>query len=218
MSTPPETDGFLFNFDPEAIAAQILAQPAPPPVPAQGGEQAHLHHATVAGLIPDTLSDRGNAKLFVRLYAGDYRHVPGLGWYRWDTTRWQVDEDDTVVWAAGDLAEAIATTDPRGIHSNQALQKHRRRALSTSGMNAMLTQAKAAPGMVLRAELLDADPYALCTPRGHRRPPHRPHPYPRAGQGLPLPLDIHCPPSRSPPRAGTASWPTPSETMPKAGR
>ncbi|EFL20283.1 predicted protein [Streptomyces sp. C] len=33
-------------------------------------------------------------------------------------------------------------------------------------MNAMLTQAKAAPGMVLRAELLDADPYALCTPSG----------------------------------------------------
>ncbi|MER6316622.1 phage/plasmid primase, P4 family [Streptomyces sp. NPDC001581] len=166
MNPAPETDGFLFDFDPEAVAAQILAQAPPPPLPAQGGAQAHLDHATPAGLLPDTLSDRGNAKLFVRLYAGDYRHVPGLGWYRWDTTRWQVDEDDTVVWAAGDLAEAIATTDPRGIHSNQSLQKHRRRALSTSGMNAMLTQAKSAPGMVLRAELLDADPYALCTPAG----------------------------------------------------
>lgn len=33
-------------------------------------------------------------------------------------------------------------------------------------MNAMLTQARSAPGMVLRAELLDADPYALCTPAG----------------------------------------------------
>ncbi|MGW7453506.1 hypothetical protein [Streptomyces sp. NPDC054787] len=48
-----------------------------------------MDHATPTGLLPDTLSDRGNAKLFVRLYAGDYRHVPGLGWYRWDTTRWQ---------------------------------------------------------------------------------------------------------------------------------
>lgn len=169
MSAAPETDGFLFDFDAEAIAAQILAQepsPGPVPVPAQGGENAHLEHATSAGLLPDTLSDRGNAKLFVRLYSKDYRHVPGLGWYRWDTTRWQVDEDDTVVWAAGDLAEAIAATDPRGIYSNQSLQKHRRRALSTSGMSAMLTQAKSAPGMVLRAELLDADPYTLCTPAG----------------------------------------------------
>ncbi|MEU5959543.1 hypothetical protein, partial [Streptomyces sp. NPDC047525] len=32
---------------------------------------------SVDGLLPDTLSDRGNAKLFVKLYANDYRHVPG---------------------------------------------------------------------------------------------------------------------------------------------
>ncbi|MFI5687542.1 hypothetical protein [Streptomyces sp. NPDC051636] len=82
----------------------------------------------------------------------------------WDSTRWQIDEDETVLWAAGDLAESSATTDPRGVHSTTALQHHRRRALSTSGMNAMLTQAKSAPGMVFNASQLDADPYALCTP------------------------------------------------------
>ncbi|MGW7081819.1 DNA primase family protein [Streptomyces sp. NPDC054871] len=122
--------------------------------------------ATPDGLLPDSLTDRGNAKLFVKLYAADYRHVPGLGWYRWDSTRWQIDEDDTVIWAAGDLAEAIAVNDPRGTHTTTALQQHRRRALSTSGMNAMLSQAKSAPGMVLNAALLDADPYVLCTPTG----------------------------------------------------
>ncbi|MFJ7015816.1 DNA primase family protein [Streptomyces albogriseolus] len=172
-------------FDPQAVAAQILlTQPEPPrrtgigetpaadcasvPGPpvtvrsvtdAQGG-------ATADGLLPDTLSDRGNAKLFVKLYAADYRHVPGLGWFRWDSTRWLIDEDDTVMWAAGDLAESLATTDPRGHFTASALQQHRRRALSTSGMNAMLTQARSAPGMVLNAALLDADPYALCTPGG----------------------------------------------------
>jgi putative DNA primase/helicase len=150
-------------FDARAVAAQILAQAAPevpaPPVGDSGG-------ATAQGLLPDTLTDRGNAKLFVRLYAQDYRHVPGLGWYRWDGARWQIDEDDTVLWAAGDLAESIALTDPRGVHTSTSLQQHRRRALSTSGMNAMLTQARSAPGMVLNAALLDADPYALCTPEG----------------------------------------------------
>ncbi|MCP3822861.1 DNA primase, partial [Streptomyces sp. A3M-1-3] len=163
---PPGVDGF--DFDPQAVAAQILAQ-ASTPLPAQATESrppAPAEHATAAGLVPDTLTDRGNAKLFVKLYANDYRHVPGLGWFRWDTTRWQMDEDDTVLWAAGDLAENIAGTDPRGIHSAQALQQHRRRALSTSGMNAMLTQARSAPGMVLNASRLDADPYALCTPAG----------------------------------------------------
>ncbi|WP_329572928.1 DNA primase family protein [Kitasatospora sp. NBC_01266] len=157
-------------FDAQAVARQILAQapadpPARPELPAQAGA-AGAGEATAAGLLPDTLTDRGNAKLFVRLYADDYRHVPGLGWYRWDGTRWQSDEDDTVMWAVGDLAESIATTDPRGVFTSVALQQHRRRALSTSGINAMLAQAKSAPGMVLNAAKLDADPYSLCTPAG----------------------------------------------------
>ncbi|MET9419054.1 phage/plasmid primase, P4 family, partial [Streptomyces klenkii] len=162
------SDRLLSGFDPQAIAAQILAQHSGPRVPAQVpvSHEALESQVTPAGVLPDTLSDRGNAKLFIRLYANDYRHVPGLGWYRWEPPRWHADEDDTVLWAAGDLAEAIATTDPRGRHAAQDLRQHRRRALSTSGINAMLTQAKSAPGMLLHASQLDADPYALCTPDG----------------------------------------------------
>ncbi|MEV5681352.1 DNA primase, partial [Streptomyces sp. NPDC052179] len=175
-------DGSLFDFDAQAVAAQIIAQTtaratmspgasagpgtAPVPVPAQSGTSLLPEQVSAAGLMPDTLTDRGNAKLFVKLYAHDYRHVTGLGWYRWDNTRWQSDDDDTVLWAAGEMAESIATTDPRGIHSDAALRKHRRRALSTSGMNALLVQARSAPGMVLSAGVLDADPYVLCTPAG----------------------------------------------------
>lgn len=169
MTSSDGSDGLLFNFDPQVVAAQILAQAATP-LPTQAGEirsaAVQGNQAKVTGLLPDTLSDRGNAKLFVKLYANDYRHVPGLGWFRWDATRWQMDEDDTVVWAAGDLAENLAGSDPRGVFTPAALQQHRRRALSTSGMNAMLTQARTAPGMVLNASLLDADPYVLCTPSG----------------------------------------------------
>ncbi|MFI9311103.1 DNA primase family protein [Streptomyces triculaminicus] len=164
MTTPGNE--FLFDFDPQAVAAAILAQQPTAPLPAQTSAPTGTGQATAAGLLPDTLTDRGNAKLFVKLYAHDYRYVPGLGWYRWDGTRWQIDEDDTVLWAAGDLAESLATTDQRGRYSTPALKKHRRRALSTPGMNAMLTQARTAPGMVLKAALLDADPYALCTPTG----------------------------------------------------
>jgi putative DNA primase/helicase len=162
-SSRPET-----LFDAEAVAAQIRAQDAAVvPRPAHAGTSpAPAGGATADGLLPDTLSDRGNAKLFVKLYANDYRHVPGIGWYRWDTTRWQIDEDDTILWAAGDLAENLTTHDARGTFTTTALQQHRRRALSTTGINAMLTQARSAPGMVLNAARLDADPYALCTPDG----------------------------------------------------
>ncbi|MGA4846460.1 DNA primase family protein [Streptomyces sp. G5(2025)] len=141
----------------------LEAQPA---VPAQGTPATAPPQACEHGLVPDSLSDRGNAKLFVALYGRDFRHVPGLGWYRWCGYRWEIDEDDTVLWAAGEMAESFAESDPHGRHTNAALRRHRRRALSTSGMKAMLMQAKAAPGMVLNAALLDADPYALCTPEG----------------------------------------------------
>ncbi|MFC8956525.1 phage/plasmid primase, P4 family [Streptomyces sp. NPDC057101] len=119
-----------------------------------------------AVLLPDTLSDRGNAKLFARLHTDRYRHVPGLGWFRWDGTRWRADEDDTVLWAAGDLAESLAHRDPQGVHAPNAVLAHRRHSLSTTGQNAMLNQARSAPGMLLKADALDADPYTLCTPDG----------------------------------------------------
>jgi putative DNA primase/helicase len=160
----------LFEFDAEAVAAQIRQQAAVP-LPAQNAADRPAAgrpagEATANGLLPDTLTDRGNAKLFIQLYSNDYRYVPKIGWYRWDGTRWQIDEEDSVVWAAGDLAEHIATHDPRGLFSTTALHKHRTRAMSTTGMNAMLSQAKSAPGMVLKPDRLDADPYALCTPEG----------------------------------------------------
>lgn len=158
-----------FLFDAQAVAHQIrthlpLPTQATPPEP--DGMATAPRPATAAGLLPDTLTDRGAAKLFVHIYGRDYRHVPGMGWYRWDSNRWQVDEDDTVLWAAGDLAESIATVDSSGTHPTHLLARFRKRALSTTGIHAMLAQAKSAPGMVLNAARLDAYPYALCTPAG----------------------------------------------------
>ncbi|MEV8536685.1 phage/plasmid primase, P4 family [Streptomyces sp. NPDC051211] len=163
MMQPPLDAAAGGDFDPVAVARQIL-EAGPVPLPAQN--QPPLFQATADGLLPDTLTDRGNAKLFVRLYGRDYRHVPGLGWYKWAGHRWELDEDDTVVWAAGEMAEQLAVHDPSGEHTTTSLRQHRRRALSTAGMKAMLLQAKSAPGMVLNATQLDADPYALCTPKG----------------------------------------------------
>ncbi|MEE1794430.1 DNA primase, partial [Streptomyces sp. BE308] len=136
-----------------------------------GQAGAHSHpaapeQADTAGLLPDTLTDRGSAKLFASLHSKRFRHVPGLGWYQWSGSRWQLDENECVLWAAGEMAESLALSDPSGAHTAAALRLHRRRALSTSGIRAMLVQARSAPGMVLSAGVLDADPYVLCTPAG----------------------------------------------------
>ncbi|MFJ7209227.1 phage/plasmid primase, P4 family [Streptomyces sp. NPDC098789] len=144
------------SASPDTIAGLVTATRPPAPTPDPPGQL----------LLPDSLSDRGNAKLFVSLYGRTHRHVPGLGWYRWTGYRWELDEDDTVVWAAGEMAERLAEHDPTGSHSTTALRQHRRRSLSTAGVKAMLTQARSAPRMILNASQLDADPYALCTPGG----------------------------------------------------
>lgn len=165
--TPSHDDG---PFDPQEVVRQILLGSGSPAstVPAQAAKRAApmAMRATEHGLLPDTLSDRGTAKLFVALYRRSFRHVPGLGWYRWSGYRWEIDDAGTVLWAAGEMAERLAETDPHERHSGAELRRHRRRALTTSGMMAMLIQAKAAPGMTLSAALLNADPYALCTPEG----------------------------------------------------
>lgn len=53
-----------------------------------------------------------------------------------------------------------------GLRKDFALEQQRHRAPSPVSMNAMLTQAEAAPGM-----LLEADPYALCMPRAMAKHP-----------------------------------------------
>ncbi|MGW4839967.1 hypothetical protein ACWEOY_29455, partial [Streptomyces globisporus] len=70
------------GFDAHAVAAQILARStsAGPSLPAGGvpgraEASAGPEQVLGVGLLPDSLTDRGNAKLFVRLYAQDYRHV-----------------------------------------------------------------------------------------------------------------------------------------------
>ncbi|MEU3343238.1 phage/plasmid primase, P4 family [Streptomyces sp. NPDC006668] len=119
-----------------------------------------------AGILPDALTDHANAKLFAQLYRRRFRYAPGLGWHRWDGHRWESDEGGSVLWAAGEMGEALAASDPRGVYRQSDLDKHRDRALSTSGIRSMLAHASSFASMVLAPGALDTDPYALCTPGG----------------------------------------------------
>ncbi|WP_331731552.1 phage/plasmid primase, P4 family [Kitasatospora sp. NBC_01300] len=118
------------------------------------------------GLLPNMLTDRGNAKLFIRLYQDEFRHVEGLGWYQWAGYRWERGGEKAVLWAAGELAEQMPDSDPAMIYTDREIALHRRRASSTAGIKAFLDQAKASPALSMAAADLDSDPWALCTPAG----------------------------------------------------
>ncbi|MFJ3673793.1 phage/plasmid primase, P4 family [Streptomyces sp. NPDC090106] len=160
------------RFDPVAAAQQMHEQIA---LPAADGHLVLPSQATddsraavpPPGQLPDELTDRGNAKLFARMYGDQFRHVEGLGWYSWDQYRWKrTGGEKGAMWAAGDMAEQMPRTDPHGRFSDRELAVHRRRTQATAGMKALLEQAQAAPGLSMDPDTLDGDVYALCTPSG----------------------------------------------------
>ncbi len=164
------------RFDAEGAAQQMqmhpsridFARPEPRPgFPAQVTDARAPQAPDPVAVMPDALTDRGNAKLFARRYADRFRYVVGMGWHTWDQYRWKLGGGmEAAVWAAGDMAEEIPETDPHHRFTDRALAAHRRHSASTSGMKAMLYQAQAAPTLRLDPDVLDGDIYALCTPSG----------------------------------------------------
>ncbi|KOV51016.1 hypothetical protein ADL00_41300, partial [Streptomyces sp. AS58] len=76
-----------------AFDATAAAPPARDPEPGRSPARALTPHAelpsptaegTELPALPGTLTDRGNAKLFVERFRGRFRHVDGLGWFAWD--------------------------------------------------------------------------------------------------------------------------------------
>ncbi|MGW7256777.1 DNA primase family protein [Streptomyces sp. NPDC054834] len=158
------------RFDAQAAAQQMLdleaATQTSKLLPAQA-TAAPAAFPPSPGLLPPSLSDRGNARLFIQLYRDQFRHAEGLGWFVWGGYRWKrTGGEKAALWAAGEMAEDMPTTDPHGIFSDRDLAQHKRRTLSTTGMQALLTQAKASPDLSVDPDILDGDPYALCTPAG----------------------------------------------------
>ncbi|WP_331740292.1 phage/plasmid primase, P4 family (plasmid) [Streptomyces sp. NBC_00015] len=166
------------RFDAAAVAAQIrqqafgFAPSKPVPGPSLPIQQTSLRRPPRAAepltrFLPDSLTDRGNAKLFARLYNDQFRYVIGMGWHSWDAYRWKLTGgDEAARWAAGELAEQIPERDPEGRFTDRQLASHRRHSESSSGIKALLYQAQASPALRLAPDILDGDIYALCTPSG----------------------------------------------------
>ncbi|GGK59901.1 hypothetical protein Ppa06_26380 [Planomonospora parontospora subsp. parontospora] len=107
------------------------------------------------------------AERFVAEHSERLRYVHGIGWHRWDGTRWAIDDQRT------DLQAAVATTknalrealDLTG-QDRDDLLKDIRKSESASGAEGMLKFAAALPPITTSSKELDADPYLFNTPGG----------------------------------------------------
>jgi putative DNA primase/helicase len=110
------------------------------------------------------LTEMGNAKRLAALHGKDIRYCrEWRRWLAWDGTRWEVDTTgdmerrakDTVM---GLYGEAAQTADD---NRRQALAKWAGRSESDRMVKAMLSLAESEPGIPVKAEELDRDPWLL---------------------------------------------------------
>ncbi|MEV7011970.1 phage/plasmid primase, P4 family [Streptosporangium sp. NPDC051022] len=105
------------------------------------------------------------AERFVAEHAQHLRFVHGIGWHRWDGSRWQADEDRADMRAAVQTVKAALRAVPL-LHGPERddLYKDVRRSESAAGLEGLLKIASALEPISTPSSALDADPYLFNTP------------------------------------------------------
>lgn len=145
---------------------------------------------------PPDYSDAGNAAVFSRVYQKDIIFVDALGWLWWDGKRWERDDHKATAWAlelsekmlqeakeenrAALLQVADATAKHAETGSEEDADALEKAKADATRAKAYLTHAKnsrnavriknmlelSKPGLVIKADKLDANPFDLNTPAG----------------------------------------------------
>jgi putative DNA primase/helicase len=126
-------------------------------------EAQHLAEVPVAAVEAFALTDLGNAERLVSAHGRDLRHVPGLGWHRWDGRCWQRDEDGEPMRRAKLAARAIlhdaANCDDDALR--KTIVKWARASEAEPRLRAAVSLAASEPQILAGVDELDADPWAL---------------------------------------------------------
>jgi len=130
-------------------------------------EQA-AHLMAVHGIPVET--HRGQLRMAERLVVRHHdllRHVHGLGWHRWDNTRWRLDLDGGARRAAVDTVKA-AYGDLRGLgrDDQKDLLADIHKCESAGGLDGVLHLAGSMLPLAVSVDKLDADPYLLNVTNG----------------------------------------------------
>lgn len=145
---------------------------APPPMPTdpipQPGQQGNLAVAVMprpaereARLRFATMTDTGNAERLADAIAGEFIHVPGIGWHVFEDGRYKLDESGMIVEKAKSLVVNIAQ-----FSVSKEMQRWAQKSLSAGAINASVRLAQTVPSVSVSPTRLDASPLELCTPGG----------------------------------------------------
>lgn len=111
--------------------------------------------------VPNSLTDDGNATLFVDVTGEDVRYVPTAKtpWHVWNGSMWVPDDANKVQ----ELAKEVLRELPE---SNRDLINHKKRSLNIGGIRAALALASSDERIVVEQNAFDAETMKLNTPGG----------------------------------------------------
>ena len=113
--------------------------------------------------LPPSTNDLGNARRLVRQHGHDLRYFPRKLWYLWDGSRWRADETGLIYTRGKASAESLyfaARAEADEAKHNAELRWAARSQAAYSIKNA-IELAQSEPGIPVRADELDADPWLL---------------------------------------------------------
>ena len=120
-------------------------------------------------LVDASMTETGNARRLAALHGGDLRYVyGGGGWHVWDGRRWAADGTEEHLRRAKATAQAVVEAAAAALPAGELDRKGARRltdfgysSMSRRSLQAMVELAQNEPGMYVRVDDLDRDPFLL---------------------------------------------------------
>jgi putative DNA primase/helicase len=115
------------------------------------------------------LTDLGNAERLVARHGDDLRYCHSWGkWLAWDGRRWAVDATGEVERQAVETVASIYTEAANADDKDErkAIARHAERSEARRAIDAMIALGRSRPGVPIKPDDLDADPWALNTASG----------------------------------------------------
>jgi putative DNA primase/helicase len=149
--------------------AALIRQGKKPPEPLEGQpEQPELGEPDGDDDQPH-LTDVGNGKRLVAQHGDELRYVHAWArWLVWDGCRWADDQTARVEQFAKDTVRSMyaEAAEIENQQARKALAEHAHRSESSGRLSAMLRMASSEPGVPVRVDQLDRDPWILTCANG----------------------------------------------------